>query len=178
MRSNTGVAVDEECTAPELEPTAVYEALVARRISYDQMMWQVPTLGITAQALLMGVGLDSETDHLIRLIALFLASGAGLLTLQLMGKQRYHEQIDTRYLQEWESANPTLQVKGFRPHDPSFAEAAGQTKAQAFGVKAARPVRWSSYRIWSRSLAAFTGVTAAFMLWVAAAWVRAGFPLP
>ena len=47
--------------AAGLDESAVYQALVARRISYDQMMWQVPALSMAAQAFLIATGVDGDT---------------------------------------------------------------------------------------------------------------------
>ena len=145
----------------------MYESLVARRISYDQLMWQVPALGLAAQAFLIGTGVNEEAPWPVQAVALLMAVGVGLLSLQLMGKQRFHEQLDTRFLEAWEESHHDVRVKGFVPHNPAtgVAEYGGQTKAEAFGVTAHRFVLKSSYRFWVIGLACFTTLPAAVLLW-------------
>ena len=49
----------------------------------------------------------------MRGLALLLAIAFALLSMQLMAKQRLHEQVDTRYLARWERAVGIVPVEGF-----------------------------------------------------------------
>jgi hypothetical protein len=151
-----------------LDPSAIYAALVNRRIAFDQLMWQVPTLSVTAQAFLVTVGVSSNLSTVVRALALVLALMAGALAMQLMAKQRFHEQVDTAYLQQLEhQANGRL-VEGFAPHDAALKTnpATGRTKASTLGVTPSRWVRLSSYRTWMWGLRCFLLLTSAMLLWV------------
>lgn len=66
----------------------LYQVLESRRQSHDSMMWQVPALGLTAQAFLFTVALDAGSSRMARLIASALALSVALMSIQLMDKQR------------------------------------------------------------------------------------------
>lgn len=100
----SGVAKSEDAKArnyPEgfvVDPSYAYQALAARRVSYDQMLWQVPAISPAAQAVLVGASLGDQLAVWPRLALLVMALGIGYLSLQLMAKQKFHEQVDINYL--------------------------------------------------------------------------------
>lgn len=121
------------------------------------MMWQVPVLIMTAQAFLLNVGLSATSDRFGRVLALVLATLSGLLGMQLMAKQRFHEQIDSKYLQSWEHTKDLAFVSGFTPHDHALGStnSFGSTKAAALGVRTSPWIRLSSYSCWMWGLRSF-----------------------
>jgi hypothetical protein len=161
-----------ESTRQQLDPGAVYQAVSARRISFDQMMWQVPALSLTAQSLLVAVSVNRDVDRLVRALALVLAIAFALLSMQLMAKQRFHEQVDSRYLAKWERAAGIVPVEGFAPHDRAASPWSGNTgttgpsKADVLGIKAGRLVRLSSYTCWMWGLRLFLTAMVALLIWV------------
>ena len=78
-----------ESVIPAPDANAVYQAISARRISYDQMMWQVPALSLTAQSFLVAIAVNTGLGSGVRVLALFLAMVSGALAMQLMAKQRF-----------------------------------------------------------------------------------------
>lgn len=112
---------DEEPRAPERErwyeeerakvqgltaeaAATVLQAIEEKRHYLDQMMWQVPTLSLTAQAFLLTIGLGSETSWLGRLTAAFLGLVAAGAAIQLLLKHRYHEELHARWLEQFTKA--------------------------------------------------------------------------
>lgn len=154
----------EKPAVPAPDANAVYQAISARRISYDQMMWQVPALSLTAQSFLVAIAVNTAVGSGLRVLALFLAVVSGALAMQLMAKQRFHEQVDTLYLREWEASSRTLLVAGFTPHDHAISSGPG--KATALGITPSRWVRLSSYRCWMWGLRLFMISMIGLLIWV------------
>lgn len=127
-------------------------------------MWQVPALTLTAQSLLVTVGLNASLVVPVRLLTLVLALGAGLLGMQLMAKQRFHEQVDTRYLQRWEQMAGIRPVANFAPHDRAIADA--PDKATALDLTPSRWARLSSYKCWMWGLRLFVVALVGLFIWV------------
>lgn len=153
-----------ESVIPAPDANAVYQAISARRISYDQMMWQVPALSLTAQSFLVAIAVNTGLGSGVRVLALFLAMVSGALAMQLMAKQRFHEQVDTLYLREWEASSGVLLVAGFTPHDHAISSGPG--KAAALGITPSRWVRLSSYRCWMWGLRLFMISMVGLLIWV------------
>jgi hypothetical protein len=82
--------------------------------------------------------------------------------MQLMAKQRFHEQVDGLYLREWEASSRMLLVAGFAPHDPAISSG----KAAALGITPNRWVRLSSYQCWMWGLRLFMISTIGLLIWV------------
>ncbi|MEO8709796.1 MAG: hypothetical protein ABI400_12170, partial [Lacisediminihabitans sp.] len=47
---------------------AVYSAVVARRLQWDNLLWQVPAVSFTAQAFLLNVSLAPNSSIFARLV--------------------------------------------------------------------------------------------------------------
>jgi hypothetical protein len=80
----------------------VYQAAEGRRSAIDQMMWQAPALSLTAQAFLLTVGLQAETEPVGRMLAGALGLGVALASMQLLAKHRVHELLLTHWLEHFE----------------------------------------------------------------------------
>jgi hypothetical protein len=108
-------------------------------MNFDLLVWQVPTLGLTAQAFLLTVGLGSSSTPWAR----FLTGMLGLLTtavsIQLMAKQRHHESWDSKWLETYERESGLAPVHARRPADRGLA-------------------RHKSYDLWVATLVAFGAV--------------------
>lgn len=163
-QTDPGQSIDE---GVGIDPNAVYQALASRRIAYDQMMWQAPALSITAQSFLVTVGVNVDLTLAVRVLALLLAASSGVLSMQLMAKQRFHEQVDSQYLREWEHLSGMMPVGGFTPHDHALTNQP-LSKADALGVTAGRWVRQSSYRWWMWGLRLFLIAAVGLLVWVVA----------
>ena len=127
------------------------------------MQWQAPALSVAAQSFLIAVGVNTDLNTAVRVLALLLAMASAVLSMQLMAKQRFHEQIDTAYLRAWERQSAaTTPVAGLAPHD----HAINSGKADRLGISVGWWVRRSSYRWWMWGLRAFLAATLGLLGWV------------
>jgi hypothetical protein len=65
-------------------------AVAARRTQFDQLVWQVPVLSLTAQAFLYSIALSPDGTRTTRVIASLLPLVMTFLSLHLMVKHRQH----------------------------------------------------------------------------------------
>jgi hypothetical protein len=94
----------------------VWSTLSARRTSYENMMWQTPGLGMTAQAFLLTLALGPDTTSVARLLASTLSIAISLMVVQLMAKHRRFEVLDTLALEQLEREMGFDLVVGRLPH--------------------------------------------------------------
>jgi hypothetical protein len=107
--------------APELEnkerslQLAAYEMILLRQLDQDQMQWQTPGLALTAQAFLLTIAIGAGTSQFARLMASGLGVVVAGLSMQLMAKHRWLEQLDAIQLQALERALglPEISVRGW-----------------------------------------------------------------
>lgn len=62
---------------------ALYEVVAQRRLHWDELVWQVPILGLTAQAFLFTVALSAGNSQFARATASALAWLAAVLSMAL-----------------------------------------------------------------------------------------------
>ena len=82
---------------------ASYQVTSARRLQYENLMWQVPALSLSAQAVLISVTLSSDTSASNRLVTSILSAMVGFISIQLLQKHRYHEVLESKQLEKIES---------------------------------------------------------------------------
>lgn len=126
---------------------AVYSAVSARRDSFDDRMWQVPALAMTAQAFLMAIALGSTGIRAPKFVAAVLGLVLAVLSMQLMAKHRFIELLDNRLLEKVERDLGLEAILGELPH--------AALRQRAATLAAPRLVRLSSYRIWMAALGLF-----------------------
>ena len=83
---------------------AVYAAVAGRRTQFDGLVWQVPVMGLTAQAFLFTIALAPDTARVPRTVACVLSVIATFLSVQLMTRHRQAEFADAEWLADAESA--------------------------------------------------------------------------
>lgn len=93
----------------------VYTVVAARRTAFDTLMWQVPALGLTAQAFLLTIAYGSSSSDASRCISGGLAIAVALVAIQTMRKHQANEVTDSKLLEEIEEAFG-VEVAGGRPH--------------------------------------------------------------
>lgn len=145
-------------TSPELF-ASIYQTIGARRLGYDTMMWQVPALSFTAQAFLLTLAL-SGTAAVARITAAALALVIAIISMQLMAKHRFNEELDSRLLEAFEKRLEIADVFGCPPHAPPgqrmrTVNAASGLYAGVSPIKKPWYVGMSSYGLWQRGLALF-----------------------
>jgi hypothetical protein len=90
----------------------LYQVVSARRLQWDNLLWQVPVISLTGQAFLSTIALSGGNTRLARVIASILALVAALLSMQLMSRQRQAEITDAQWLRAYEEANFTTAFTG------------------------------------------------------------------
>lgn len=68
----------------------LYEALTARVGHRDALLWQSPSLAMTAEAFLMTIALAHDSSAFARVVAAFLGLSVSFLSIQLMVKHRLY----------------------------------------------------------------------------------------
>lgn len=162
VEGNESARGGSETPPPTLDPAllgSVYQALSARRLGYDTMMWQVPALSFTAQAFLLTIALGGGLG-VNRLVSAALALVIALISMQLMAKHRFNEEIDSRLLERFERSTRIDSAFGSPPHAPlnQRMRAVTSKPGQSDGMAKVRRhwyVHMSSYRLWMRGLALF-----------------------
>ncbi len=105
----------------------MYSVIAARRTSYDTLMWQVPALGLTAQAFLLTVAFGPDSSDVARYLTGGLSIVLSLVAIQTMLKHRVNERTDSLILEEMEREMGITFGCGGRPH------AAPRPRARAAG---------------------------------------------
>ncbi|WP_147258788.1 hypothetical protein [Pseudonocardia hierapolitana] len=126
----------------------MYSAVAARRTQFDNLMWQVPILSITAQAFLFTVSLGADTSQAARVISSSLSLIVTVLTLQLFVRHRQSEITDAHWLEEREAQ---LNSSAFHGRSWQSARNAVDPDAQPFSALA----HIGGYRMWSIGLCIF-----------------------
>jgi hypothetical protein len=122
-----------------------YQVVASRRQATDTMMWQVPTVSLTAQAFLFTIALAPNATRAAQLVSAGLALIASITSIQLMAKHRFHELADSKWLEEFERQRESQGyqiIHAVRPRSKG-------------GGPWIRFVRVSSYKIWLFALSSF-----------------------
>lgn len=89
-----------------MEPSEmVYNAVAARRLQWDNLLWQVPTLSLTAQAFLFTIALGTDSQRFARTVACTLSLIVTFLSITLMARYRQGEISDAHWLERFETDN-------------------------------------------------------------------------
>ncbi|MFE4197261.1 hypothetical protein ACFRJ9_15460 [Paenarthrobacter sp. NPDC056912] len=98
------------------EHQVVYQAVVARRLQWDSLLWQVPTLSLTAQAFLFTIALGPDSSRMARTLAAVLSIVISCLSVTLMARHRQAELSDAAWLERFEGGLP----EEMRVHGKNF----------------------------------------------------------
>ena len=80
----------------------LYQVVAARRAQWDNLLWQVPVLSLTAQAFLFTISLAPDTSRIARGIAALLSIVMSILSITLMARHRQAELTDAHWLEDYE----------------------------------------------------------------------------
>jgi hypothetical protein len=131
-------------TPPDLP---VYQAVVARRMQWDALLWQVPSLSMAAQAFLLTIAFGPDTSRTSRLLASGLAVVAALLSLHLLVRHRQAEVTDAHWLAAYEQRH-----FGITAHGPEWRDRRNATVIPGqLGVLARIP----AFPVWQAALSLF-----------------------
>ncbi len=89
---------------------ASYQVTSSRRLQYENLMWQVPALSLSAQAVLISVTLDSDNSPENRVVTSMLSAMVGIISIQLLQKHRYHEVLESKQLEVIENTYDLLNI--------------------------------------------------------------------
>jgi hypothetical protein len=119
---------------------AIYQTVAARRESHDEMLWQVPGLGIAAQAFLLTIALDPGSTDLARGLSALLAFVAALAGIQLLLKHRFAEETLSEWLTRFERDYDLLPVND-RRRRREYAYG-GPHPWRSYGRNPLKAIRW------------------------------------
>lgn len=131
---------------------AAHETMTARRNAFDSLMWQVPALGLSAQAFLLTIALGHDTARVPRLLAAGLALVIAVISMQLMAKHRFHELLESKSLEDFERRFGPREFAALGLHRRPLDRAA------AVGLEPTWWQRRRSYYWWIAGLGAFAVV--------------------
>ena len=135
----------------------VYQAVVARRLQWDNLVWQVPLLSLTAQAFLFTIALGNGTEVIARLVAATLSLVITCLSVTLMARHRQAELADSHWLEDYDQQNFAHLVNPV--HGVAFRRRRDATSIDAGWIGHAIPML-PGFKTWVVGLAIF-GVAAA-----------------
>ncbi|HEU5064209.1 MAG TPA: hypothetical protein VFT79_13815 [Solirubrobacterales bacterium] len=132
---------------------SVYTVIANRRTAFDTLMWQVPALGLAAQAFLLTIAFGSNSSTIARCIAGGLAAVVALVAIQTMLKHRANEKTDNLILKHLEVAAGVKIGGEANPHDSPAVRgrAIGNSLIKGFFA------RRRSVALWVTSLLCFAG---------------------
>lgn len=130
--------------------STVYAAVAARRNTFDTMMWQVPALGLTAQAFLLTIAYGADSTDLARYVSSVLALVVATVAIQTMSKHRANEMTDSLLLEAMEAV-AGVEIDGAHPHSKPSVRAAAVGNENF----AQRSVQLQSFVLWVLSLRMF-----------------------
>lgn len=143
-----------QATPPDLP---VYQAVVARRMQWDALLWQVPSLSLAAQAFLLTIALGPSTSRMSRLLAAGLAIVAALLSLHLLIRHRQAEVTDAHWLAAYEKEHFGRVV-----HGPEWRD---RRNATVIPGSLGGLARMPAFPVWQGALSLFGAVAlVAFVL--------------
>ena len=85
-----------------------YPIVAARRQGYDNLLWQVPTIGVAAQGFLVAAALGEDIASNLSAFLLFSASVVGVAVVWLFRRLRFHEVADSELLKEYEQSREAV----------------------------------------------------------------------
>lgn len=139
-----------------------YAVVAARRTQFDNLVWQVPVLSLTAQAFLFSIALAADAARPARMIASVLSLLMTFLSLHLMARHRQAEVADSQWLEAFEAQHappdPTME---WPMHGPSWARYRNSVDPKIGPL--GRLARLGGFQVWSWGLALF-GVAALIVL--------------
>jgi hypothetical protein len=136
----------------QADDAAMYSAVVARRLQWDSMLWQVPTLSLTGQAFLFTIALGADSSRWARIVACTLSIVMTILSMHLMSRHRQAEHTDAHWIEEYE-----VRRFGQSWHGRTWAN--HRNREEGSGLLA----RFKGFQVWMAGLSVF-GLAAVVVL--------------
>jgi len=135
-------------------------------MQWDNLVWQVPLLSLTAQAFLFTIALAGDTSRIARVIAAGLSLIVTFLSITLMARHRQAEIADAHWLEAYEKEN--FQALGDAVHGVAFQRNRNTADIKAGPIGRMIPMR-PGFTTWVLGLAGF-GLAALVVLVLALFW--------
>jgi hypothetical protein len=119
-----------------------YQMIMQRGLQTNGLLWQTPSLALTAQAFLLTISLGGDTIRPIRIVVSVLGLVVGIMSMQLMAKHHYFYELDQAELRRIES----------RLVLPPIAHRSRQMVDHRAEVWALPFVRITSYVVWQSGI--------------------------
>jgi hypothetical protein len=119
-----------------------YQMIMQRGLQTNGLLWQTPSLAVTAQAFLLTLSLGSDTLRPIRIVVSVLGLVIGIMSMQLMAKHHYFYELDQAELRRIETR---LQL-------PPIAHRSRQIVDHRKEVWALPFVKVTSYVVWQSGI--------------------------
>ncbi|MFQ6325668.1 hypothetical protein ACLMAL_05955 [Nocardia sp. CWNU-33] len=101
-------------------PEALYQAVADRRLQYENLLWQVPAVSMTAQAFLFSVALSQNIEAFPRILAGLLALNVSVISIMLMASHQRAESRDAQWLERFEQQE--LGAGAWSAHGAAFRQ--------------------------------------------------------
>lgn len=159
---------DTPVSPPPPEDHAPYTHLVNRRLQWDALVWQTPTLALTGEAFLFSISLGNGISHLARVIASLLAFLVSWASLHTLAMHRTNELADARLIHEYEREHQRSHVHGthWRDYRSSLARELEQQggRREITDRLLARMTRLRGIEVWFWTLTFILFVSAALLV--------------
>lgn len=146
-----------------------YQVIAARRLQWDNLVWQVPLISLTAQAFLFTTALGGDSTRPARVVTALLSLAITVLCMALMARHRQSEILDANLMAYHEATewhiSPTLHGKDFAQLRNAGPIDGGWTDALILRRPGKKTV--GGYRAWIVGQAIF-GVAAIWVLFMTA----------
>jgi len=157
---------------PESDPRGVdadqYAHVVNRRLQWDALVWQTPTLALTGEAFLFSISLGNGISHLARVVASLLAFLVSWASLHTLAMHRTNELADARLIDDYEAEGQSSRVHGtgWRDYRTSLARELEQQggKREITDRLLARMTRLRGIEVWFWTLTFILFVSLALLI--------------
>jgi hypothetical protein len=150
------------------------QLVATRRLQWDLLLWQAPTLALTGQAFLFSIALDGARSQFSRIVSSCLLVLISLSSLHTLSGHRVSELTDAKLLQEFESSKGLRGMFGTAFRDQRKELVASQRKlpSRNFLID-----RWVAHVMRIRSITVwFLTMTTMFLVSCLVLFVSCFFP--
>jgi hypothetical protein len=134
-----------------------YTHLVNRRMQWDQLVWQTPTMALTGEAFLFNICLANGVSHFARVVASTLALVVSIASLHTLAMHRTSELADARLIRQYESDEGRFSAHGpdWRDYRTAYAREQEQSggRREVTDRLVARFARVRGIEVWFWTLA-------------------------
>ncbi|WP_433197150.1 hypothetical protein ACQP1G_00210 [Nocardia sp. CA-107356] len=152
--------MDESSSRCSPDLGMLYQAVADRHLQYENLLWQVPALSLTAQAFLFSISMAVGNDPVARIASSLLALIVSLISIMLMASHRLAGRKDALWLERFEQHE--LDVGAWGAHGTAFDAQQDIADLDAGWVGKLIPMR-QMFTVWVVGLGCF-GVAAIFMI--------------